>query len=314
MNKIERFLQYTFLIAVVLSVFYMLFSFYTSVQASNPQIVNEQIDDTAPKAYIYFKHAAPAVYHLARKINRQDPITVDEVKALPEGSLNARYGEEITLLYFALDQYNLQAIDALLAGGADPYMIDQPSTGSERDFTYYMGATNMSSQPHLSVKFKTDLIKIYLKNGGDPNHHGLLRGGEVPFIIHVALMHNFDGVELLLKAGANPLAYDNQGYSNAVLALALSEDERSRKLVCDIVWHGAFDFASDKAVSDIFVALGMSGPDNPKREELYKKLAMRILKYHPEFKDNYNTKMIFGGPTPWKDILAFDDKKLCDGQ
>ena len=139
MNKIERFIQYTCLIVAFLSVFYMLFSFYTSVQAREPQTVNEQVDDRAP-AYIYFEHAAPAVYHLARKIERQDPITVDEVKALLEGSLNTRYGGETTLLYFALDQYNLQAIDALLAGGADPYMIVYPSTGSGRDFTYYMGA------------------------------------------------------------------------------------------------------------------------------------------------------------------------------
>ena len=119
MNKIERFIQYTCLIVAFLSVFYMLFSFYTSVQAREPQTVNEQVDDRAP-AYIYFEQAAPAVYHLARKIERQDPITVDEVKALLEGSLNTRYGGETTLLYFALDQYNLQAIDALLAGGAAP--------------------------------------------------------------------------------------------------------------------------------------------------------------------------------------------------
>lgn len=149
MNKIERFIQYTCLIVAFLSVFYMLFSFYTSVQAGEPQTVNEQVDDRAPKAYIYFEHAAPAVYHLARKIERQDPITVDEVKAFPEGSLNTRYGGETTLLYFALDQYNLQAIDALLAGGAAPYMIDYPLTGSGRDFTYYMGAMLYGSHEHV---------------------------------------------------------------------------------------------------------------------------------------------------------------------
>ncbi|OLY47638.1 hypothetical protein [Bartonella apis] len=313
MNKFERIIRYTCLIAAVLTVFYMLFSFYTSMLAREPQIVNEQIDDTAPRAYSYFKHEAPAVYHLARKIERQDPITVDEVKALPEGSLNARYEGEITLLYFALDQYNLQAIDALLAGGADPYMIDQPSTGSGRDFTYYMGAMNMSSRPDLGVKFKTDLIKIYLKNGGDPNHKLPGQSGS-PFFYYVALMKNFDGVEVLLKAGANPLVYDNDGNFNAVISLALNRDERSMKLVCDIVCHGAFDFASDKAVSDIVNILSPSGPDNPKREAVYKKLAMRILKYHPNFKENPNTQRMFNGSIPWKDILALDDKELCNDQ
>ncbi|WP_295947335.1 hypothetical protein [uncultured Bartonella sp.] len=74
---------------------------------------------------------------------------MDEVKALPEGSLNTRYGGETTLRYFALDQYNLQAIDALLAGGADPYMIDYPLTGSGRDFTYYMGAMLYGRHEHV---------------------------------------------------------------------------------------------------------------------------------------------------------------------
>lgn len=73
MNKIDRLIQYTCLIVAFLSVFYMSFSFYTSMQAREPQTVNEQVDDRAPKAYIYFEHAAPAVYHLARKIERQDP-------------------------------------------------------------------------------------------------------------------------------------------------------------------------------------------------------------------------------------------------
>jgi len=39
MNKFERIIRYTCLIAAVLTVFYMLFSFYTSMLAREPQIV-----------------------------------------------------------------------------------------------------------------------------------------------------------------------------------------------------------------------------------------------------------------------------------
>jgi len=47
---------------------------------------------------------------------------------------------------------------------------------------------------------------------------------------------------------------------------------------------------------------------------VYKKLAMRILKYHPNFKENANTQRMFNGSIPWKDILALDDKELCNDQ
>jgi len=83
--------------------------------------------------------------------------------------LNARYGSEITLLFHALSSYNSQAIDMLLGGGANPYMTDQAEY-SARDFTYYLGAMNMHSRPDLGQDFKTNLILLYLKHGGDPNH------------------------------------------------------------------------------------------------------------------------------------------------
>jgi len=118
----------------------------------------------------------------------------------------------------------------------------------------------------------------------------------------------------LLKAGVNPIARDKRGNFSAAILLASNYDLRSMQLTQYIICHGYFDYTDDVTVDGILDFLKPSGPDNPKREELYKKLAIRILKYHPEFKDNYNTKMIFGGPTPWKDILAFDDKELCNGE
>jgi len=166
-------------------------------------VVNQRIDHTSPRTDRLFKNADAAVYQLARKIEREEEISTDEVAALPEGALNARYGDDITLLFHALSTYNLQAIDVLLGAGSDPHMTDR-AENSVRDFTHYMGVMNMSSRPDLGQDFKTELIRLYLKHGGDPNHRWSGKNA-LPFLHGVALMENYDGVELLLEAGANPL-------------------------------------------------------------------------------------------------------------
>lgn len=61
----------------------------------------------------------------------------------------------------------------------------------------------MASRPDLGVKFKTDLIKIYLKNGGDQNHRLSSRSRE-PFLNVVALMDNFDGGRGFAQSGGQP--------------------------------------------------------------------------------------------------------------
>lgn len=68
-----------------------------------------------------------------------------------------------------------------------------------------MGAMNMASRPDLGVKFKTDLIKIYLKNGGDPNHRLPSRSRE-PFLNVVPLMKNFDGGRGFAQSGGEPVS------------------------------------------------------------------------------------------------------------
>lgn len=121
-------------------------------------------------------------------------------------------------------------------------------------------------------------------------------------------------VEVLLKAGANPIALDKRGNFSAAILLASNYDLRSMQLTQYIICHGYFDYTDDVTVDGILDFLKPSGPDNPKREELYKRLAIRILKYHPNFKENPNTQRMFNGSIPWKDILALDDKDLCNGE
>jgi len=276
--------------------------------------VNQKIDETSPRTDSLFKQADPAVYQLARKIEREEPISAEEVAALPEGALNERYGDDITLLFHALSSYNLQAIDVLLGAGSDPYMTDRVER-SARDFTYYIGEMNMYSRPDLGQDFKTELIRLYLKHGGDPNHRLPSKAG-TPFFYYVALMENYDGVEILLEAGANPLIGNRQDSAVPARTIARRHDRRSRELTRYIVCRGYFDFADMESVAGMIRALAPTGPTNLIRESIYRKLAMRILKYHPDFdeqEEKFAINKIFGGSIPWKEILDTSDEELCNG-
>jgi len=264
-------------------------------------IVNEY-DASAPVTYGHFKDADPATYQLARKIERKEPINAMDVADLPEGALNARYQYEITLLFFALYQQNLQALDVLLGNGADPHMTDR-SEYSGRDFTYFAGAM-ITNPVSLGNEFRIELISLYLKHGGDPNHR-LPGRSQMPFFYYVALMHNYDGVEMLLEAGADPLIGDRQGGAVVAHMLAHRNDERSYELTRHIVCHGYFDRTDTESVRGMLRSLS-------NKREKSQKLAMRILRYHPDFDESdYSVKDIFGGETPWEEISNTSDETLC---
>lgn len=64
----------------------------------------------------------------------------------------------ITLLFHALRSQHLQAIDVLLEAGADPYMVDRPSTGSARSFAYYLSMPRDRTDGGKSLAFINELI------------------------------------------------------------------------------------------------------------------------------------------------------------
>jgi len=301
------------LILLVGVIIYGFETFFSPQKDKGAIILNEIIDSTSPRTNRLFRAADPAVYQLARKIEREEPISADEVANLPEGALNARYGSDITLLFHALSSYNLQAIDILLGGGASPYMTDQAEY-SERDFTYYLGVVKMHSRPDLGQDFKTDLIRLYLKHGGDPNHR-LPGEDEIPFFYYVALMENYDGVRVLLDAGANPLVEEKQGGSVVAQMLAGRRNKASRDLARYIVCRGYFDSADKKSVIGMLRALAPTGPTNLAREEAHRKMAMRILRFHPDIDEtDWSVKEIFGDSIPWKEILDADFREFCNEQ
>lgn len=278
------------------------------------QPINVKIDDTTPTADHYFQNAAPSVYQLVRKIEHKEPITLEEVKNLPEGAINARYGKEITLLYAALVPRNLQAIDILLQAGADPYAIDHPSKRSENDFTYYTATVTMVKPDNyvdeeVTQKFRYDLTKIYLKDGGKADH--ILDGvNPLSLLFMHALKRNYEIVKLLIDNGADPLYIQTSGTS-VIMSLVTDYNTEGLELLRYIICKGFYKQAKPEQVEHALKWFEPSGPKNPEREAKLRTLAMMILKDHPEFKENSSTLEIFLGPIPWKDIQNLQKSEVC---
>ncbi|OLY48257.1 hypothetical protein, partial [Bartonella apis] len=226
---------------------------------------------------------------------------IDDIKALPEGSLNKRYSAEITLLFFALEVFNAQAIDVLLEAGADPYMIDTPSSGSGRDFTFYFAMYNPEDKTGFTPAFVNAILASYLKHGGDPNNRN-----NIPFLSRIAMSKNYTGVKMVAKAGGDVFQpHDEIGYSAAVV-LARNDYPEGQKCLSDLIDEGYLD---QRPVAYIERMLGSLEPDGSGdlsvRRNRYAKLnAEKLLVRYPEITDNDSTLDIFGGPIPWKDLQA----------
>jgi len=277
---------------------------------SSQILAQDQDDDyrRLPPLVELFEEADEATYTLAQKIALYETISLDEVQALPSGALNKRYRRERTLLFHALAAYHLQAIDALLQAGADPHMVDYPSINSIRDLTYYMAA--FYGPVDISEDFKTELLRLYLKTGGNPDHR---LKSEVTLFEYVIAAENYSGVDLLLQAGANALAYDGEGTSNPAIRLASHRNQTSRRLLREIVCRGDFDHTDEKTVHEIIRAFKPSGWEGSEREILFDRLSIRILKHHQDIEETDEMKARFGGSIPWKEIVGTSDEELCNG-
>jgi len=288
--------------------FYPLLCAVCIILFSNQILAQENNYRRLPPLIELFEAADPATYALAQKIAHDEDISLDEVKALPNGALNKRYELDRTLLFHALAAYHLQAIDVLLQAGADPHMVDYPSLGSIRDLTYYTAA--FYGPIDLDEDFKTNVLRLYLKHGGDPNHR--LRS-DVSLFEYIIAAENYSGAQLMLQAGADTLAYDGDGTSNPAIRLASHRNRTSRRLLHQIVCRGDFDHADNRTVQDIFRAFKPSGWEGSEREVLFTKLSMRILKHHQAIEETEEMKARFGGSIPWDEIMTTSDEELCNG-
>lgn len=254
-----------------------------------------------PRANRLFKPYGEEVYQLAQKIERGQSIRIQEIMNLPYG-VNERYGQEITLLFLALGARNVEAIDMLFEAGADPYMIDRPSTGSERSFVYYLTLPGHETDHEQGFQFINQLIRLYLKHGGDPNHRLDDVHGD-SLISEVALIRNYEAINILLKAGADPWADSNEK-DNAMTLLAV--DMVSQDFLNQLIDQGYFEHV-EYAKLERFIhwlsAYEQRGDDISLANQA---IGRRVLKRHPDFKDNHRTQRLFLGPIPWNEIAKAD--------
>ena len=244
-----------------------------------------------------FKPYDEAAYRIAQKIERGQSISIRELKNLPN-VVNTRYGQEITLLFHALSARNIEAIDALLEAGADPYMIDRPSTGSARGFVYYLTLTGHPTDPQLGFPFINQLIRLYLKHGGDPNRRlgGTLKS---PLIADVALIKNFEGIDILLKAGADPWREDNMN-DNVMTHLARSHIAQDK--LENLIEQGYFDNVPYNLLKEFMQALSGYLPRGDSISVANQAIGRRVLKRHPDYPADRHTERLFQGPIPWAEI------------
>ncbi len=246
-----------------------------------------------------FKPYGDDAYHIAQKIERGQPISADAVKDLP-GGVNARYGDEITLLFLALGSRNVAAIDTLLGAGADPYIVDRPSKGSTRDFVFYLTLPGNDTYTDSGFPFMNQLITLYLKHGGDPNRR--LQGTEQePLISGVALIGNYDGMNILLKAGADPWAADKDG-SSSMDNLCIKNQKEDYDQLNKLIDGGYFNSVPFNKLKSFMIYISgyeQRGDDISKANQ---EIGFRVLKRNPHYPPDQYTERLFKGPIPWDKI------------
>ncbi|MGV0911519.1 hypothetical protein [Martelella sp. FOR1707] len=250
-----------------------------------------------------FKPYGEDVYHLAQRIERGEHISARDVEAL-SGGANKRYGDEITFLFLALKAHNLQAIDTLLAAGADPYMVDHPPSGSERNFVYYLTLPGPSTGPVQGFDFENRMIESYLKHGGKANVQLLGDGGEW-LIEQVALNENYQGVKILLEAGADPWAEDNSG-DTAMVKVARKYNKNAVRFLNYLIEQGTFKDVELPRLQAFMRSLAGYEQRGDAISLANQQIALRVLKRNPDYPPDQNTQDLFAGPIPWQEVQDAD--------
>jgi len=264
-----------------------------------------------PRTDSLFATAEADVQEVARMIERGETPSRPELEAIPD--INARYGQDITLLFHAIASGNVAAIDALLAAGADTRMPDK-SVGSTRDFVHFLGSPG---GPLLDLDSINEMIRSYLRHGGDPNVRTL---GDVQdtLLSSLAIIRNFEGMNILLEGGADPWAWNLNSGERSGTALSVLA---GRGLPENLEWldgavdRGHFDTVPPQALRDFLHALSGYAQRGDDLSRAIQALAMRVLKRNPDyvetsetlgtsriFKEHFNDPGL--GEIPWEIIRS----------
>ncbi|WP_182419054.1 hypothetical protein [Bartonella sp. HY038] len=196
------------------------------------------------------------MHEMALKIGLCQKITDAEMEAIKD-RINKRYNGRV-ILELAVDQRNLEAIDLLFKYGADPFMSyagDFPRGKPPFiNFAYEMRDT-------FNPGFSVDAIRLFTKNGFDPNHVMDLKLDGVTFVENgmtflagMVLVKNELAWVSLMEGGGNPWAKFKIGgrIMNIAAYAASSEDIGFLDYVIE---NGYLKTASKEDIEDLIAKI-----------------------------------------------------------
>ena len=274
------------------------------------------LTETAVRADRLFQREDPNyssdTHKLAQKIEWGDVFVPDEFARLGE-RIDQKHGNDITLLFQAVASGNLSAVDALLAAGADPYLVAK-SGRSTSNFVYLL---TMPGGELLDQDSINQMIMSYLRYGGDPNAtFGEKGASEGNLIEGVTSNGNIAGLRLLLAAGGDPWLYtlnNNEPYYFAFQTLASNQQFAA---LDEFIDEGRFDGANQEKLQTFLGYLGSYQQRGDATSLEIKRIAKRVLKRNPHYVETATfdeaTREIFKkhwsetipGVIPWEEILS----------
>ncbi|GGA84870.1 hypothetical protein GCM10011491_10570 [Brucella endophytica] len=200
---------------------------------------------------IDYAKAPPEMRAIAHKIFLGQTPTQQELKALggnidksfPTRKPNGLYRHGRTLLFTAVENHNLAAVDALLAAGASPYVSIDPGNESAQvrawNFIYLVlqeEGEQLPNEERFDKTYANQLLELYLKNGGDANY----RWPDGDTLLDATFGMNLDGFKILLKAGADPWVHD-RNHDPLPVQLVLSGGYNAPRFIHYLAEQGYYD-------------------------------------------------------------------------
>lgn len=274
------------------------------------------LTETAVRADRLFQREDPNysadIHHLAQRIEWGDALTPDDFAPVKD-RIDQKHGNDITLLFQAVASGNVVAVDALLAAGADPYLVAK----SGRSTSNFVRLLMMPGGELLDIDGINKMIASYLRYGGDPNAtSGEPSGYQRNLMNGVATSGNISGLRLLLAAGGDPWKpsiNNNEPYYSAFETLA---SDYQFAALDEFIDEGRFDGIPQERLYKFFVNLSGYAQRRDEKSSEIQRIAKRVLKRNPSyietatydiatlriFKDHWEDPL--PGMIPWDEILS----------
>ena len=248
----------------------------------------------------------PDLWRVAERIGANEVPTDEEIAAI-KNKINTRAKDDMTLLFLAAwsstlyergspkYEADLAAMDKLLANGANPYLPDRLA----RDGTDRLDPDvneNFASYAAGITPESTDYLRLYLKNGGDPNAVVQIDG--TTMAKQVATYGNFDGFKLLVDAGADVFRY-SKGTTPLFPLMSAGLMERY-DFIEYAIGKGVLRGVDDKRIADLIDSIDSYSLRNDQTSRDMVRVVRRIIEITGYRGDQHSEKILaFGTQHGW---------------